>query len=302
MQRSCELEEISAEDYVSYDGIMRATIHVTDACNLSCSYCGFDSGAGAERDSMPLGKIREVIRAIARADVLRLDLSGGEAFVRQDIFDIIQTAVDQDMSLGILTNGTLITPETAKELSHYPVHSVKVSLDGMEEENDRNRGAGTFRKALSGLENLIAHTDIRTKVLFTLTKNNVEDAAEVAKRLSDLGVWRFVVRPCDTMGRSEGSFVPREVDIWTLYRKLLVASEGLGEGFIEWYFTNPYPHHPVWANNPYVLIEASGRHFTVLADGDVMIDYCNAGSKVGNVFTDDINGMIQTIESAIEIE
>ena len=45
-QKQKPLEDVSPNEYASFKGIYRATVHVTDRCNLRCVYCGFDSGGG----------------------------------------------------------------------------------------------------------------------------------------------------------------------------------------------------------------------------------------------------------------
>ena len=79
-------------------------------------------------------------------------------------------------SLDILSNGTLITTETAKQLKKFAkLRRVQVSLDGSHAEtHDKIRGAGAFKKAINGIRVLRKH-GIEVNVMFTLQRLNIED-------------------------------------------------------------------------------------------------------------------------------
>ncbi|MCP4652762.1 MAG: radical SAM protein, partial [Candidatus Omnitrophica bacterium] len=267
------IEDMTFEQFCLYDGVIRVTLRLTESCNLQCSYCSLESGPGGARKEIPLEKLAEIIPALDRVGVRRLDLSGGEPFIRKDIFNIIELASNTALSLGVITNGTLIKPEIAQKLNRYPVHSIKVSLDGDRKTNDAIRGKGSFDRAINGLKYLMEKTDIKVKVLLTLTKSNGSGVAGLARLLSDLGVWRFAIRRVDPLGRADMSFIPGDDDVWKVYRDLLKISGTLRKHFIEWEFQNPYPHIDVWADNPYSFVEASGRHATFLPTGEIKIDF-----------------------------
>ncbi len=77
-----------------------------------------------------------------------LAISGGEPFVRKDILEIVEYASSQPLFVTILSNGTLITDETAKKLSQYNIKEVQISLDGAKTEtHDALRGMKGAQKA-----------------------------------------------------------------------------------------------------------------------------------------------------------
>ncbi|RLI93620.1 MAG: hypothetical protein DRO90_03305 [Candidatus Altiarchaeales archaeon] len=297
MQKYEPLEEVSPVEYADFKGIYRATVHVTDRCNLRCLYCGFDSGGG-ERAEIPYETMANVVSTLARHQIRHLDLSGGEVTIRKDIFDILRLIDQTPMSLGIISNGTLITPEMAENLGRYQIHAVKISFDGLRDNHDKLRGEGNYDRAMNGLRNVVDRAGIKTKALMTLTAYNGQDVGELAKVLADSGAWRLVIRGCDSNGRSNADYVPTEKHIDRVYRDLLALEGQLPEEFIEWSFINPFPHLGIWANNPYVMLEESGRHMTILANGDVMVDYCSFcanGSKEGNLFEQDLDEIVSAI-------
>ena len=99
--------------------------------------------------------------------------SGGEPLVRKDLPELAAYAVQNGMRAVISTNGTLITPETARVLKNIGLSYVGISLDGMKDINDRFRGVdGAFDAALEGISNCQA-AGIKVGLRFTINKFNV---------------------------------------------------------------------------------------------------------------------------------
>jgi len=95
--------------------------------------------------------------------------SGGEPLVRPDLTELAEYAVGKGMRAVISTNGTLITSRIAGKLKKIGLSYVGISLDGMEEVNDRFRGVkGAFKKAMAGI---MACQDVGIKVGLRFTMN-----------------------------------------------------------------------------------------------------------------------------------
>ena len=80
--------------------------------------------------------------------VRNLTLSGGELFVRKDIWEIIDHIIKNRMRYSILSNGTLITEDTLKQFEigkrRSRLSSIQVSIDGScPEVHDKSRGEGS---------------------------------------------------------------------------------------------------------------------------------------------------------------
>ncbi|RLE09458.1 MAG: radical SAM protein, partial [Candidatus Aminicenantes bacterium] len=83
-------------------------------------------------------------------------ISGGEPLIYKsegrDIFDLF--ADHPDTFFLMYTNGTLIDANTAKKLAEVGNVTPAISVEGFEEETDRRRGQGVFKKILHAMENL----------------------------------------------------------------------------------------------------------------------------------------------------
>jgi radical SAM protein with 4Fe4S-binding SPASM domain len=97
----------------------------------------------------------------------------------------------------LLTNGTLITKDTAKRLK---VNEAQVSLDGMRGSHDALRGKGTFDLALDGIRH-ISDAGIAVSVATTLNALNAPELAELGCLIGSLGVTEWNVDMPSVAGR-----------------------------------------------------------------------------------------------------
>jgi MoaA/NifB/PqqE/SkfB family radical SAM enzyme len=97
---------------------------------------------------------KELIDDLAGFGAPVILFSGGEPMVRKDLPELAEYAVDKGMRAVISTNGTLIRAKMARNLKRIGLSYVGISLDGMQEINDRFRGIkGAFQSALQGIKN-----------------------------------------------------------------------------------------------------------------------------------------------------
>ena len=150
--------------------------NVTRRCNLRCVHCYAHATESSTEDELSTEEGRTLIDDLSAFGVPVLLFSGGEPLVRKDLPELASYAVSKGMRAVISTNGTLITPATAQTLKEIGLSYVGISLDGMEEVNDRFRGVkGAFSKAMEGIENCKA-AGIKVGLRFTISKTN---AAEI---------------------------------------------------------------------------------------------------------------------------
>jgi radical SAM protein with 4Fe4S-binding SPASM domain len=94
------------------------------------------------------------------------------------------------MRAVISTNGTLITREKAEELRDIGLSYVGVSLDGMEEVNDRFRGKkGAFKAAIEGIKNCQA-VGLKVGLRFTINRMNAAEIPRIFDLLEKEGIAR----------------------------------------------------------------------------------------------------------------
>jgi len=144
-------------------------------CNLRCVHCYTDSDNKIYSGELTTKEGFNLIDQLADFNIPSLLFSGGEPLMRHDIFSLIEYAAKKNIRPVISTNGTLIGAQTARDIKNAGVVYVGISLDGMEEVNDKFRGVeGAYKKAMAGFENC-RNADQRVGLRLTLTKQNYSD-------------------------------------------------------------------------------------------------------------------------------
>ncbi len=161
-------------------------------CNLHCVHCYSHSNDVAYENELTRDEAVHMIDDLAAFGAPVLLFSGGEPLMRPDILDLIHYARSKGLRAVLSTNGTLITPEMATELKQCGLSYVGVSLDGLEETNDRFRGVkGAYRLALEGMRNCRA-AGIKVGLRFTMNRRNAMDIGGIF----DLLIAEDVPRVC----------------------------------------------------------------------------------------------------------
>ena len=150
----------------------------TRTCNLKCMHCYAGSDAQAY-DQLSTDEAKVMIDDLAAFGSPVLLFSGGEPCVRPDLVELMHHARQAGMRVVLSTNGTLITPELAREFAQVGLSYVGVSLDGGPATHDRFRGVeGSFARAMEGLAN--AQTQgIKVGLRMTLNRLNYREVDEV---------------------------------------------------------------------------------------------------------------------------
>lgn len=153
-------------------------IECTDACNLKCNHCYL--GDIVKITELPLGDIKSTLDQFSEIGGEYFTISGGEPFLRKDIFDIIEYASSRPLFVSVFSNGALITEEIAKKLSQYNIKEVQISLDGAKPEtHDTYRGIkGAFKSSVKAIEAL-KREGIKVDIATIVNKLNMNELNEI---------------------------------------------------------------------------------------------------------------------------
>jgi radical SAM protein with 4Fe4S-binding SPASM domain len=100
-------------------------LDLTYRCNERCVHCYLDHEDYGE---MNTAEMKSVLDQLAAAGTLFLTLSGGEIFLRQDFFDLLEHARKLHFDISLKTNALLITPARAQRLKSLGVRKIQVSI------------------------------------------------------------------------------------------------------------------------------------------------------------------------------
>lgn len=164
--------------------------NVTRQCNLKCIHCYAHAKSAPFEDELSTSDGIKLIDDLSQFGAPVILFSGGEPLMRKDLPELAGYAVKKGMRAVISTNGTLISVRTAKTLKEVGLSYVGISLDGMEEINDRFRGVGgAFSQAMEGIRNCM-NAGIKVGLRFTVNKYNFYEVPKIFNLLEDMEIPR----------------------------------------------------------------------------------------------------------------
>ncbi len=166
--------------------------NMTRLCNLRCIHCYADAKDKPHPEELTTEEAKRVIDDLAEMGVPVLLFSGGEPYMREDLFELGIYAREKGIRTVISSNGTLITEELARKTKEAGFSYVGVSLDGGNPGvNDKFRGLkGAFDMALEGIRNLKKHK-VKVGLRFTITAYNYETIPELFEVMEREGINRI---------------------------------------------------------------------------------------------------------------
>lgn len=164
--------------------------NITRRCNLKCVHCYAHAKDVSFKNELSTKEGKILLDDLAQFGVPVILFSGGEPTIRKDLPELAAYAVSKGMRAVISTNGTLISQKMARILKDIGLSYVGISIDGMEEINDRFRGVkGAFSAALEGIKNCKA-AGIKVGLRFTINKFNADEIPKIFKLLEDVDIPR----------------------------------------------------------------------------------------------------------------
>ena len=164
--------------------------NVTRRCNLRCVHCYAHAKEEAGADELTTAEGKALLDDLAGFGVPVVLFSGGEPLARKDLPELAAHAVGKGMRAVISTNGTLITAPVARTLKDIGLSYVGISLDGMQEVNDRFRAVpGAFRAAMDGIRSCQA-AGIKVGLRFTINRFNVKEIPGIFDLIEEMDIPR----------------------------------------------------------------------------------------------------------------
>ena len=170
------------------------SISITGKCNLKCNYCFYANEMEGLKD-LPTATWLRFFDELGKIGIMDTSLTGGEALLRPDIFELIDGIIANRMRYNILSNGTLIDEKLLKKFEQGKrrrrLDYIQVSIDGScAEIHDQSR-PDSFARAIRGLR-LLKEAGFPVAVRTTINRHNLNDLENIAKLLlEDIGVKFF---------------------------------------------------------------------------------------------------------------
>lgn len=158
----------------------RIYFEVTRGCNLRCLHCRAMPTELSSLDDLTTQQCYRIMDQIGRVCKPVLVLTGGEPLLRKDICDLGHYGALKGFRMGLATNGTLVTFETAIRLSNSGFKCVSVSLDGPDASTHDSfrRVPGAFEAAVEGVRQL-KEAGLSVQINTTVTAHSASRLEEI---------------------------------------------------------------------------------------------------------------------------
>ena len=144
-----------------------------EGCNLACKYCYTHKTSDVLSNQQILNFINQYSDFIHESYFLNLKsilFCGGEVFLLPDFPKLVNTLIDQNIFVTIITNGTI---DRLQEIKKPDSCQILVSLDGPKEIHDQNRGLGNFDKSIKYIEHA-QELGFPVGIMFLVTKDSYQ--------------------------------------------------------------------------------------------------------------------------------
>lgn len=168
---------------------------ITWRCNEKCIHC-YNPGAAhfegekhnRETDELNLDEIKSVLVDLKKIGVAKITFSGGDPFVRKDIFEILEAARGMGFVVDVYTNALLLKPKAMdKLLSLYPsCVGVSVYSANSDTHDAITKVPGSFDKSTKALKRL-NQAGVRTAMKAVQMRQTVHGWRDTQKLAHDLG-------------------------------------------------------------------------------------------------------------------
>ncbi|PRP90740.1 Antilisterial bacteriocin subtilosin biosynthesis protein AlbA [Enhygromyxa salina] len=164
---------------------------ITLRCDHACAHCG--SRAGPVRDDeLDTAELLAVADALVELGSREVTLIGGEAYLRSDVYELVEHLAKAGIRVTMQTGGRGLTAARAQRLRDAGLAAIGVSIDGTETVHDTLRASpGSHAAAIRAIENARAAGMIVTSNS-QINQLNMHELPEIAAELEAAGVlvWR----------------------------------------------------------------------------------------------------------------
>lgn len=251
---------------------------VTPRCNHTCDHCYNvwrldETYPKGELDTATTERLLEKLVKEARPE--NISFTGGEPLLRPDIVRLVKFVTSRKVSVNVLTNGTLLTEDLARDLIDAGVSLFEIPILSADRAvHNAMVGSDGFDKAVEAVANIKLHRG-RVVTVFVVTKRNLGALPGMLKLSFALGADGVMVNRFNPGG--EGA---RHIDELLPELDQLEAAFAIADRLAEEYrlsISTPIPMPPcVFDRTPYRRLR-----FHYCAAGTVNAYY--AVDAVGNV-------------------
>lgn len=186
----------------------------TRACDLDCRHCRAEAVPDRDPKELTTGEAKHMLDMVRAFGPIIFVFSGGDAFKRPDILELVEYAARIGLRVAITPATTpLATPDMLRRLKDAGIARIAVSLDGSNAENHDGfrRVTGSFDHGIRILRTA-AELGISTQVNTVVSRYSYHDFPAICQMVSGLGIVFWEIFFLVPMGRAGPADVASAVE------------------------------------------------------------------------------------------
>lgn len=185
---------------------LRVKIKLIWACNLKCSFCSqwrVQGKAPPQPTRLNEPKLLAVLDDLTALGCRRVHFSGGEPLLKPDLARWIKEVTMRGMMCSMTSNGTLWTPERARELVAAGLGTVTFSIDShLPAVHNRMRGQEMWHQTIAGVRAArkaakAEGVKLKIRTNTVVSRLNYAALADYPDFAAELGVKAIALLPVD---------------------------------------------------------------------------------------------------------
>ena len=239
---------------------------ITGKCNLNCRYCYASRFRGLTE--LNTSECLRIIDEAGELEVDHISFTGGEPFLRKDIFDLFAEARNLGIYVTVVTNGSIMDEDKARRLSRLGVF-VYLSVDGVRESHEEVRGEGSWRFVEKAV-NLFKKFGVEFATVTALNKRNYVEVEKLLRFSVDSGASYHCFIPVMPFGRAGWQNVLDKKQVLEFFR-ILEDSLGRVDATVD-LWCMPFAERFIGSpSNVYVNVCRGMGAIDISVNGDILL-------------------------------
>ena len=270
----------------------------TFECDSSCVHCT-SAGKPAAKDEVDTADAMKIVNEVCDFGASFFGITGGQPFLRKDLFDVIGYARKLGLNASIITDGRLIDQKTYESIVENGV-KISISIDGAKKTNDIIRGKGAYAAAVSAIEkfsqekllNCLVYTFANASESVTnVNEEDIRHVLDLARRYDARWVvFHGFIPYSKDKNTLKADLSPKQYE-WVCNKLYDLTLEYNGKPGINIYIPfyarvakqRGMPDFDNWYNNFFLGRCFFGKFMSIAENGDIIPCSYNDAYRVGNV-------------------
>ena len=269
----------------------------TYACESNCVHC-VSAGKKAVPDEMDTADAKKLVDQVSDFGATFFGITGGQPFLRKDLFEVLDHATERGLSTSIITDGRMLDEEAFKKIVKNQT-KISISIDGAEATDDVIRGKGAYKAAVSAIERL-AREKLLNVLVYTfanageVTNVNEADMRHVLDLAKQYGarwvVFHGMIPYSNDKATLKADPTPAQYE-WVCNKLYDLTQEYNGKPAINVYIPfyarvakqRGMPDFDKWFNSFFLGRCFFGKFMSIAENGDAIPCSYNDAYRVGNI-------------------